>query len=270
MKKPLLLLFAFIMVQCNRNPENRNPEILGNEIELPKEDVTDDEKENPMSYLGMYRGFMPGKGADKTPIVIELSETFSFSISTDTIPKEKEVIQKGTFRWKPDGKSIVLTANSGIEKEYLVTENELSLKEDGKVAIFEKMRSADIVELESETPKAQITTFIDQKWTITSINDKPISAKGLKKDYYVLFGKNRKFNAYAGCNTIGGNYTIKGDQIKMHNIVATEMACAEMDMEQLLLKALAEADNIIQNNQYMYLRKKGEVLIKFEAGKYKK
>ena len=48
------------------------------------------------------------------------------------------------------------------------------------------------------------------------------------------------------------------------------MACAEMEMEKLLLKALAKADNIIQNNQYMYLRKKGEVLIKFEAEKQKK
>ena len=270
MKKPLLLLFAFIMIQCNRNPENRNPEILGNEIEVPKEDVIDEEKENPMSYLGMYKGFMPENGADKTPVVIELSETFSFSISTDTIPKEKKVIQKGTFKWKPDGKSIVLTANSGIEKEFRVLENKLSLKEDGKITVFEKMRSAEVIELESETPRAQITTFIDQKWTITSINDKPISAKGVKKDYYVVFEKSRKFNAYVGCNSIGGNYTVKGDQIKMSKIIATEMACAEMEMEQLLLKALAEADNIIQNNQYMYLRKKGEVLIKFEAEKFKK
>lgn len=270
MKKPLLFFLAFIMMQCTQKPENKNPEVLSNEINLSKDDTILEKDGNAMSYLGMYKGFMLGKGADKTPVVIELSETFSFSISTDTIPKEKKIMQKGTFKWKPDGKSIMLTANSGIEKEYLVTENKLSLKEDGKTSVFEKMRSAEVVELESETPKAQITTFIDQKWTITSINDKPISAKGVKKDYYVFFEKNRKFNAYVGCNSIGGDYTVKGDQIKMHNIAATEMACAEMEMEQLLLKALAEADNIIQNNQFMYLRKKGNVLIKFEVAKNNK
>lgn len=270
MKKPLLILVALLMIQCNRNPENRSPEILDNEIDLPKEDVIEETKENAMSYLGMYKGFMPGDDAGKTPVVIELSETFSFSVATDTIPKFKKIIQKGTFKWKPDGKSIVLTANSGIEKEYIVTENKLSLKEDGKVTIFEKLGSDEVIRHESEIPQAQLTTFIDQKWTITSMDDKPINAKGLKKDYYVLFAKDRKFSAFVGCNRIGGDYTVKGDQIKMSNIVATEMSCAERELEQSLLKALAESDNIIQNDQIMHLRKKGNVLIKFEAEKTKK
>ena len=270
MKKPLLLLFAFITIQCNRNPENKNPEVLSNEIELSSTDTIEKSEGNPMYYLGMYRGLLPGIGSDKTAIIIELSETFSFSISTDTVAKEKKIIQKGTFKWKPDGKSILLTATSGIEKEFIVTENKLSLKENGRKAVFDKMRSDDVIDLESETTQAKITTFIDQKWIVTSINDKPISARGLKKNYYVFYGKDRNFTAYVGCNNIGGNYSIKGDQIKMRNITSTEMACAEMEMEQLLLKALAEADNIIQNNQYMYLRKSGEVLIKFEAEKSKK
>lgn len=265
MKKPLLFLLALIMIQCNRNPENKNPEVLSNEIELSREDNAVEIDENPMSYLGMYKGLMPGIGSDKTPVVIELSETFSFTISSDTIPKEKKIIQKGTFKWTPNGKSIMLTANSGIEKEFNVLENKLSLKLNAGSAIFEKMKSSEVINLESETTKATITTFIDEKWMITSINDKPINSKGIKKDYYVIFNKNKKFNAFAGCNQIGGNYSIKGDQIKMSNILSNAMACAEMEMEQLLLKALAEADNIIQNNQYMYLRKKGEVLIKFEA-----
>ncbi len=270
MKKPLLLFFAFMLMQCTRNPENKNPEMLRNEIELSKDDTIVHTEGNPMYYLGMYRGEMPGLGSNKTPVVIELSETFSFTISADTITKEKKIIQKGTFRWKSDGKSIVLTAGNGIEKEFVVGADQLTLKSNAGKAVFEKMKSSEVVELESENSRAAITTFIDEKWTITSINDKPVNAKGVKKDYYVLFHKDRKLNAFAGCNKIGGDYSIKGDQVKISNIVATEMACAEMELEQLLLKALAEADNIIQNNQYMYLRKKGEVLIKFEAEKPKK
>lgn len=270
MKKSLLILIAFVMIQCNSKPENKNPEVLHNEVELTKDDTLDKTDEDPMSYLGMYRGLMPEVGSSKTPVVIELSETFSFTISTDTIGKDKMILQKGTFRWEPDGKSILLTANSGIEKEFLVGDNELTLKGNSNKAVFRKMKSADVIDLESESTTAALTTFIGEKWIITSINDKPISAKGLKKDYYVFFGKDKKFNAFAGCNQIGGNYSIKGDQIKMSNIVSTEMACTEMTMEQSLLKALAEADNIIQNNQIMHLRNKGNVLIKFEAEKNKK
>ena len=223
-----------------------------------------------MYYLGMYRGLMPGQGSNKTAVVIELSETFSFTIAADSVAKEKTIIQKGTYQWKKDGKSIVLTSTDGLEKEFRVGDNQLTLKSKYGTAVFEKMKSSEVINLESKTTEVAITTFIDEKWTITSINDKPVSAKGIKKDYYVYFDKDKKFNAFAGCNNIGGNYSIKGDQIKMSNIVVTEMACAEMEMEQLLLKALAQADNIIQNNQYMYLRKKGEVLIKFEAEKNKK
>ncbi len=258
------------MIQCNRNPENKNPEVLSNEIELSKDDTIVEQNGNPMFYLGMYRGLMPGIGSNKTPVVIELSETFSFTISADTIAKEKMIIQKGTYQWEKDGKSIVMNANDGSQKVFRVGENQLTLKSNSQTAIFKKMKSSEVINLESETTQAAITTFIDEKWKITSINDKPVSSKGIKKDYYVYFGKDRKFNAFAGCNNIGGDYSIKGDKIKMSNIIATEMACAEMEMEQMLLKSLAKVDNIIQNNQYMYLRKKGEVLIKFEAQKQKK
>ena len=271
MKKPLLFLFAFIIIQCSKKPENKNPEILSNEIELSKDDtIQTTSQKDPMHYLGMYKGMMPGVGSNKTPVVIELSETFSFSISVDTIAKEKKIIQRGTFQWAKDGKSILLTSNNGLQKEFRVGKNQLTLKSNSEKAVFEKMKSGEVIDLESETTAASITTFINQRWTITSIDDKPINAKGIKKDYYAFFAKDRKFQAYAGCNQIGGDYSVKGDQIKIKNILSTEMACAEMEMEKLLLKALAKADNIIQNNQYMYLRKKGEVLIKFEAEKQKK
>lgn len=270
MKTSLLFLFAFVFIQCSNKPENKNPEILSNEIELSKDDTLGTTEKDPMHYLGMYNGIMPGIGSDKTPVIIELSETFSFTISTDTVAKAKKIIQKGTFKWNPDGKSILLTANSGIEEQFIVEENQLLLKSNSKLTTFSKIKPSEVVELESESTKETITTFINEKWHITSINDKPISAKGAKKDYYVFFDKDRRFQAYAGCNEIGGNYTIKGDQIKMSNIISTEMACAEMEMEQSLLKSLAEADNIIQNNQFMYLRKKGNVLIKFEVAKNNK
>lgn len=257
-------------LQCSRKQENPNPEILSNEVELSKADTIEEAAENPMRYLGMYRGLMPEISSDKTPVIIELSQTFSYSISMDTVISKQKTLQRGTFRWNSDGKSIILTANSGLEKEFIVGENQLILKSKSANLKFTKLSSAEAIELESKLITSEIDTFIGEKWMITSINDKPINSKGVQKDCYVYFDANRKFNAFAGCNRIGGEYTIKGDQIKMTNIMATEMACAEMETEQMLLKALAEADNIIQNNQIMHLRKKGTVLIKFEAAKKSK
>lgn len=270
MKKLLLFLFAFFVIQCTRKPENKNPKVLSNEIELTKYDTLGNTQGNAMHYLGMYKGLMPGKKSDKTAIVLELSEVFVYTISADTLAKDKEVIEKGTFRWQPDGKSILLTSDNGIEMEFRVGKDKLTLISNSEEMIFDKMKSSEVITMESEATAAALTSFVDQKWNITSIDNKPINAKGIKKDYYVFFSKDRKLQAYAGCNKIGGDYTLHGEKIKITNIAATEMACAEMDIENTLIKTLKEVDNIIQNNQIMYLRRRGEALIKFEAEKHKK
>ena len=270
MRKLLLFLFAFILIQCARNPENKNPEILSNEIELSKNDTLGTKGGNAMHYLGMYKGIISRKNKGKTATVLELSEVFVYTISADTLDKDKEVIEKGTFRWLADGKSILLTSDNGIEMEFRVRKDKLTLISNSEEMVFEKMKSSEVITMESEATAAALISFIDQKWNITSIDNKPINAKGIKKDYYVVFGKNRKFQAFAGCNKIGGDFTLQKEKINIRNIVSTEMACAEMEIENTLIKTLEEVDNIIQNNQIMYLRKKGETLIKFEAQKNKK
>ena len=270
MKKLLLLLLALFLIQCARNPENKNPEALSNEIELSKSDTLATSKANAMHYLGMYKGVISRKKSGRTATVLELSEVFVYTISADTLAKDKEVIEKGTFRWRPDGKSILLTSDNGTEMEFRVGKDRLTLISNSEEMVFDKMKSSEVITMESEATAASLISFMDQKWNITSIDDKPVNAKGIKKDYYVIFGKNRKFQAYAGCNKIGGDYTIESEKISIRNIVSTEMACAEMEIERMLIKSLTEVDNIIQNNQIMYLRRKGEALIKFEAQQNKK
>lgn len=57
-------------------------------------------------------------------------------------------------------------------------------------------------------------------------------------------GKNR-VAASAGCNSIGGVYTVAGSEIKIDSLVSTLMACdmALMKQEDTLTKALKQAYN---------------------------
>ena len=74
-----------------------------------------------------------------------------------------------------------------------------------------------------------------------------------------------EFGAYAGCNSIGGKYEYNGDKIKFFNVMATRMACAEMEIENNLIAAFDSADNFVHNDKVLQLRKGGVILAKFDA-----
>lgn len=61
---------------------------------------------------------------------------------------------------------------------------------------------------------------------------------------YIDFRQDNTFGIVTNCNHIGGEYSQKGDSIQLMNISSTEMACDNMDLEEMLIKVLPVVNSI--------------------------
>ncbi len=61
---------------------------------------------------------------------------------------------------------------------------------------------------------------------------------------YIDFRDDSTFGIVTNCNHIGGNYIQSNDSIRLTDIMATEMACDNMDLEEMLKKVLPSVNTI--------------------------
>lgn len=84
--------------------------------------------------------------------------------------------------------------------------------------------------------------------------------------HYAYFYNDSTFNFQTGCNAIGGRYIQAGDSIVFNDMLWTEMACENMQVEELLRNALPKVsivdwtnDSIVRLNsgssEYVVLKK---------------
>ncbi len=61
---------------------------------------------------------------------------------------------------------------------------------------------------------------------------------------YIDFRDDNTFGIVTNCNHIGGNYTQSNDSIRLTEISTTEMACDNMELEEMLRKVLPSVSTI--------------------------
>ncbi len=61
---------------------------------------------------------------------------------------------------------------------------------------------------------------------------------------YIDFRDDNTFGIVTNCNHIGGNYTQTNDSIHLTELMSTEMACDNMDLEDMLKKVLPSVNTI--------------------------
>jgi len=95
------------------------------------------------------------------------------------------------------------------------------------------------------TATANETYTTDQlagKWTVLSMKRAPKAEKETLEDVTLSFGIDSSFAGKAPCNSMGGLYTLAGNQIRFSHILTTKMACAAIVQEgqyiQLLEKVI--------------------------------
>lgn len=88
-----------------------------------------------------------------------------------------------------------------------------------------------------------------------------------KEAHMILKIEGDRLQGNGGCNSFVGSYELKsGNRIAFSHIVATQMACANMDIESQFLKALNTADSYLVRGDTLTLnRARMAPLARFEA-----
>ncbi len=61
---------------------------------------------------------------------------------------------------------------------------------------------------------------------------------------YIDFNEDNTFGVMTNCNHLGGQYVQSKDSIQLNNILTTEMACDNMELEDMLKKVLPMVNSI--------------------------
>ncbi len=110
--------------------------------------------------------------------------------------------------------------------------------------------------------------FENTHWSLVSFGpvgaEKPI----VEGSNITLLAADGKFGGYAGCNSYGGAYEVTGDQLSLHDINSTLMACADeqiMQQEQRYFQALQSARRFAgKDNRLTIYYDSGKGVLAFE------
>lgn len=97
---------------------------------------------------------------------------------------------------------------------------------------------------------------LDGKWSVVELAGQRLKAENLKDkklpEIEFKIAENR-FGAFAGCNRIGGELESGKDSFTFKDVVATQMMCENIKVEESLMEALQNANKIEIREQRLYL-----------------
>lgn len=82
-------------------------------------------------------------------------------------------------------------------------------------------------------------------------------------DATITFDADGKVGGSGGCNSLGGDYTVEGDQITFGPIISTLMACADplMNQEGTVVQVMFETASYKIDGNTLTINKDGTVLV---------
>lgn len=121
----------------------------------------------------------------------------------------------------------------------------------------------------TENKTSMITnSLVDTQWKLIELNGKPVDDKiNGKEPFLRLQQADKRYMASAGCNGIGGQFTLlENGRIKFSQGMSTMMACENMETETQLANVLIAADNYTINGRTLSLNKRRMApLARFQA-----
>jgi copper homeostasis protein (lipoprotein) len=243
-----------------------------------------------INFIGTYFGILPCDDCEGMETTITLNENSTYTKTVQYLGKgDKLFQQKGTFSWNEDGSIVQLDNIQSGPNQYVVRKNALvQIGKEGKgiKGILSKnntlikqsaaaagSEAAPVIEktinlnnkLESTTEVMQVDpaegkySLAETKWKLTTLNGKKITQHGKKSYYIKMNSADGRFSAYAGCNSIMGNYAMpKSNSIAFFEIGVTQVECRDMTVEIQFVQMLEESAKYNLNK---------ETLLFFGAGK---
>ncbi len=111
-------------------------------------------------------------------------------------------------------------------------ENKAVAKPSGDESAICDVLSADL----------QRTWLIENVVVNDSLYARPSEIDPQRNQYFTF--ADGTFAVNTNCNTLGGEYELTGDSIIFKNIMTTEMACDNMDVEQLIMHVLPDLRSV--------------------------
>ena len=101
-----------------------------------------------------------------------------------------------------------------------------------------------------------------QNWVLVEMKGVPVQQSGGRRDAHIVFEvAEKRFTGNGGCNQINGNYTLDKNEIKFNDVIATKMACDDIEFENTFLSTLSSIDRYEVNGNDLLLKKRKETLL---------
>lgn len=263
MKKSVLLLFV-VIVGCQNQTVKKNDR--NNDVHNAR---------NSVDYIGTYKGILPCVDCQGLDTELSVNENSTFNLKVKYQGKgEKIYLQKGHFTWNKKGNTIILTDVRNAPNQYFVGENTLTqldiygkkikgstaeeyilskqtvdtfeidaaLKNETTVDLNSRMATTTVIQ--KVNPAIGKFTLAETKWRLVSLNKKKVYQKGEKEYFLKLSSKDARFTAFAGCNSIAGEYAMPSSEIlDFSEVIMTRMACPDMTLEDKFGAMLVQVAN---------------------------
>lgn len=107
-----------------------------------------------------------------------------------------------------------------------------------------------------------------KEWVLLELNGKAVSLDtSFPQKPRLVFEKDNRVSGNLGCNSFGGNLELQSDNgIKISEISATQMACPNLEVEQMFLDALQKAKSFaVESNTLILSNDKKEAIAKLQV-----
>lgn len=109
-------------------------------------------------------------------------------------------------------------------------------------------------------------------WRLAEMNGEPVATPADAKEVHMILtsvDSEKTVKGFAGCNNIGGSFTLEGNKIHFTTI-STKMFCQDrMEVEDFLTNALSKADAYSIKGEELYLYQGETKLITFQSVYFK-
>jgi len=118
---------------------------------------------------------------------------------------------------------------------------------------------------EIKTKQKSYKKELQGKWNVTTMRRQQKAELENLSNVSIEFKADLSFSGKAPCNSIGGIYTLKGTSIKFSNIIATKMACDNLEQESAFLRLLEGTVSAYSVSEIKLLLRDGASNIVFEC-----
>lgn len=222
-----------------------------------------DNSRNSLDWAGTYTGMLPCADCEGIQTVIQLNNDSRYTMRTKYTGKTDDIRSvSGSFTWDKEGSVITLGDLGSAPASYKVGENTLTQLDKNGNVITGALAGNYILQ------KSDDQSITEKYWKLTELNGEPVApANGAKEPHVIFKREGNKVTGNGGCNGFGGSYELKPPNgIALSQMISTQMACPEMDVESRFLKVLSMADNYYLKQDTLILnRAKMAPLARFTA-----